>query len=221
MREAGPLTVDHGGVNLRRPALWLEYATIGWNLLEAVVAVWAGIATNSIALVAFGLDSLIEVFAAGVVIWEFRGASGERTRRALRLIGASFFVLAAYVVVEAGRHLLVGSEAGESPVGIVLAAVSLLVMPALAVTKRRTGRALGSPTLLADATETLLCSYLSAILLVGLLLNASVGWWWADPLAAIGIAYLAVREGLEAWRGDEHDHDGNDHGEARSAADRG
>jgi len=193
---------------LRRRGFLLEYTTISWNVLEAVIAVWAGLAANSIALIGFGLDSLIEVFAAGVVVWEFRGVAEERTARALRLIAISFFVLAAYVVVEAGRDLIVGSEAGESLPGVILAAVSLLVMPLLAFAKRRTGSAMNSRTLLADATETLLCSYLSAILLVGLLLNATVGWWWADPLAAIGIAYLALREGVEAWRGGEHDHDG-------------
>jgi divalent metal cation (Fe/Co/Zn/Cd) transporter len=192
---------------LRRRGLLLEYATITWNVLEAVIALGAGVAANSIALIGFGLDSLIEVFAAGVVVWEFRGVAEERTARALRLIAISFFVLAAYVVLEAGRDLAVGSEAGESRVGLVLAAVSLVVMPFLAFAKRRTGRAMNSRTLIADATETLLCSYLSAILLVGLLLNATVGWWWADPLAAIGIAYLAFREGVEAWRGGKHGHD--------------
>lgn len=192
--------------HLRRRAFLLEYATIGWNLLEAIVAVWAGIMVGSIALVGFGLDSLIEVFAAGVVVWELRGEDKDRQAKALRLIAISFFVLTAYVSVEAIRDLVIGSEAAESTVGIVLAAVSLLVMPLLAVAKRRTGRQLDSPTLLADAMETLLCSYLSAILLVGLLLNATVGWWWADPLAALGIAYLAMREGLEAWRGEQHQH---------------
>jgi divalent metal cation (Fe/Co/Zn/Cd) transporter len=190
--------------DLRRRGLRLEYLTVAWNVLEAVVAVWAGIGAGSIALVGFGLDSMIEVFAASVVIWEFKGASEERQERALRLIAISFFLLAAYVTVEALRDLIVGSEAEESAVGIALAAVSLAVMPAPAIAKRRTGRQLGSATLLADATETLLCSYLSAILLVGLLLNATVDLWWADPLAALGIAYLAVREGMEAWRGDEH-----------------
>jgi divalent metal cation (Fe/Co/Zn/Cd) transporter len=193
-----------GTADLRRRGLRLEYMTVAWNVIEAVVAVWAGIAAGSIALIGFGLDSMIEVFAASVVIWEFKGASEERQERALRLIAISFFVLAAYVAVEAVRDLIVGSEAGESVVGIVLAAISLTVMPVLAIGKRRTGRQLGSPTLLADATETLLCSYLSAILLAGLLLNATVDWWWADPLAALGIAYLAVREGMEAWRGEEH-----------------
>lgn len=188
---------------LRRRGLLLEYLTIGWNVLEAVVAVWAGITAGSIALVGFGLDSLIEVFAATVVVWELRGASEEREERALRLIAVSFFALATYVTVEAIRDLVVGSEAAGSPVGIVLAIVSLILMPALAIAKRRVGRAMDSATLVADSTETFLCSYLSAILLGGLVLNATVGWWWADPLAAIGIAYLAAREGLEAWRGDQ------------------
>jgi divalent metal cation (Fe/Co/Zn/Cd) transporter len=176
--------------------------TVAWNVVEAVVAVWAGIAAGSVALVGFGLDSMIEVFAASVVIWEFNGASEERQERALRLIAISFFLLAAYVAVEAVRDLIVGSEAAESGVGIVLAAISLVVMPMLAIGKRRTGRQLGSASLLADATETLLCAYLSGILLVGLLLNAAVDWWWADPLAALGIAFLAAREGIEAWRGE-------------------
>jgi divalent metal cation (Fe/Co/Zn/Cd) transporter len=173
--------------------------------VEAVVAVGAGIAAGSIALVGFGFDSLIEVFAASVVVWQLREANEERTSRALRLIAISFFVLTAYVTVEAVRELFVGAEASESTVGIALAAVSLLIMPALAFAKRRTGRQMGSATLVADSKETLLCSYLSAILLGGLLLNATVGWWWADPLAALGIAFLAAREGWEAWSGDHDD----------------
>ena len=184
-------------------AFRLEYLTITWNAVEAIVAVWAGITAGSIALVGFGLDSVIEVFAATVVVWELRGVGEERERRALRLIAVSFFVLATYVTAEAVRDLIVGSEAGESTVGIGLAAVSLVVMPVLALGKRRVGRAMNSRTLIADSTETLLCSYLSAVLLVGLVLNATVGWWWADPLAAMGIAFLAAREGLEAWRGED------------------
>jgi divalent metal cation (Fe/Co/Zn/Cd) transporter len=176
--------------------------TIGWNVIEAVVAVAAGIAASSIALIGFGLDSLIEVFAASVVVWQLQGVSEQRERRALLLIALSFFVLAGYVVVEAVRDLIVGAEAEESVVGIVLAAVSLVVMPALAIAKRRTAKRMNSATLLADSTATLLCSYLSAILLAGLVLNAAVGWWWADSLAAIGIAFLAVREGMEIWRGE-------------------
>jgi divalent metal cation (Fe/Co/Zn/Cd) transporter len=189
------------GPALRRRALQLEYLTISWNVAEAMIAIAAGIAAASIALVGFGLDSLVEVFAASVVVWEFRGVSEERERRALRLIAISFFVLAAYVSVEAVRDLFLQSEARESLTGIVLAAVSLAIMPLLAWGKLTVGRRLGSATLIADSKETLLCSYLSAILLAGLVVNAAFGWWWADPVAALGIAYLAVREGIEAWQG--------------------
>jgi divalent metal cation (Fe/Co/Zn/Cd) transporter len=187
---------------LRRRGRLLAGATIAWNAVEGVIAVAAGIGAGSLALVGFGLDSFIEVFAGGVVLWHLGGGTEDREQRALRLIAVSFFVLAAYVVAEAARDLLAGEEAGESPVGIALAAVSLAVMPALAWAKRRTGRALGDTVIAADATETALCSYLSAILLAGLVLNATVGWWWADPLAALAIAALALREGREAWQGD-------------------
>lgn len=194
------------GDALKRRAYWLEYATIVWNAAEAVVAVTAGWIAGSIALIGFGLDSMIEVFAASVVVWELKGVGEDRQRRALRLIGASFFALALYVTVEAARDLVVGAEAAESPVGIGLAIVSLLIMPALAFGKSQTGRQLRNAALIADSRETWLCSYLSAILLGGLLLNATMGWWWADPLAAIGIAYLALREGMEAWRGEDYGH---------------
>lgn len=181
----------------------LAWLTIGWNAIEGVVAVGAGISAGSLALVGFGLDSFVEVFAGSVVLWHLRGEVAEdREQRALRLIALSFFALAAYVVAEAARDIASGSEADESIVGIALGAVSLAVMPALAWAKRRTGRALGNPVVLADATETSLCAYLSAVLLIGLALNATVGWWWADPLAALAIAALAVREGREAWRGE-------------------
>lgn len=192
----------------QRRGLLLAGLTIAWNLLEAIVAVGAGIGAGSIALVGFGFDSTIEVLSAVVVVWQFRGepcggCDERREHVALRLIGASFFLLAAYVGIEAVRDLLgAGREAAVSPVGMVLAALSLAVMPTLAVAKRRTASALGSPTLRADAAETFLCSWLSAALLIGLLLNATVGWWWADPVAAVVIAGLALKEGLEAWRGD-------------------
>ncbi|MGH9013999.1 MAG: cation diffusion facilitator family transporter [Acidimicrobiia bacterium] len=194
---------------LRRQGLRLEYLTIGWNVIEGIVAVAAGIAAGSIALVGFGFDSSIEVVAATVVVWHFRaeerggGVDEARERRALRLIAVTFFVLAAYVAVEAVRDLVIGAEPETSRVGIVVACLSLLVMPTLALAKRRVGRQLGSPTLIADSTETFLCSWLSAILLVGLVLNATVGWAWADPVAGLAIAWLALREGREAWRGDE------------------
>lgn len=187
--------------------------TIAWNVIEAVVAIGAGIAAGSIALIGFGFDSTIEVGSASVVVWQFRaelrgGYDETRERLALRLIAVSFFVLAAYVVIESMRHLFfVDTEAGESVVGIVLAAVSFVVMPALALAKRRTANRLGSATLRADAAETMLCAWLSAVLLAGLVLNATVGWWWADPLAALGIAGLATKEGIEAWRGESCDDD--------------
>lgn len=205
-----PVESPAGSVErLRRRALGLAGLTIAWNVAEAVVAVAAGVAAGSIALVGFGFDSTIEVLSASVVVWQFRaelrgGYDEDRERRALRLIGVTFFVLAAYVSVEAVRDLFFSdAEADESAVGIALAALSLLVMPALAWAKTRTADRLGSPTLRADATETLLCSWLSAALLVGLVLNATVGWWWADPMAALVIAGLAAREGREAIRGDD------------------
>ena len=185
--------------DLQRRGLRLEYLTVAWNVIEAIVAVASGVVANSIALVGFGLDSTVEIFAACVVIWQLRGIREEREHRALRLIALSFFALAAYVVVEAARDLVMGAEAGESVVGIGLATASLIAMPLLGLAKRRTGQRLGNPTLVADSAETLLCAYLSAILLAGLVLNATMGWWWADPLAALGIAGLAVREGREAW----------------------
>lgn len=201
---------------LQRRGLVLAALTIAWNVIEAVVAISAGIAAGSIALVGFGFDSTIEVGSAFVVVWQFRaelrgGYDVGRERKALRLIAISFFVLAAYVVAEAVRDLFfVDSQASPSTVGIVIAALSLAVMPGLALAKRRTATALGSPTLRADAAETMLCAWLSAVLLGGLVLNATVAWWWADPIAAIVIAGLAVKEGLEAWRGESCDGDCDD-----------
>jgi divalent metal cation (Fe/Co/Zn/Cd) transporter len=209
-------TAVASGDRLRRHGLLLAGLTIAWNAAEAIVAVLAGVAAGSIALVGFGFDSMIEVLSAWVVVWQFRGElrggyDERRERHALRVIGITFFVLAGYVAIEAIRDLFfVDTEPETSVVGIVLAALSLLVMPALAWAKRRTAAQLGSPTLRADATETLLCAWLSAALLAGLALNAAVGWWWADPVAALAIAALAAHEGLEAIRGD-HDHDDHHH----------
>jgi divalent metal cation (Fe/Co/Zn/Cd) transporter len=196
---------------LRRRGLVLAWLTIAWNAIEAVVAVSAGLAAGSIALVGFGFDSIIEVMSAVVVVWQFQGElrlgyDEARERRALKLIAISFFVLATYVVIESTRDLFFsGGSADESIVGIVLAAVSLVVMPALGWAKRRTALALPSPTLRADAKETFVCAWLSAALLAGLVLNASLGWWWADPVAALAIAGFAVKEGVETWRGDDDD----------------
>lgn len=191
---------------LHRRSLHLAYATAGYNLLEGVVAVGAGAAAGSTALLGFGLDSFVEVSSALVVIWQFRSRVPEaRERLALRLIAVSFFALAAWVTVDAARALLGAEPADPAPVGIAIAAASVVVMPLLVWAKRRTGRELGSATVVADSMQTMLCTYLSAIVLVGLLLNATLGWWWADPVAALVIAAVAVREGAEAWRGEQCD----------------
>ena len=187
---------------LRKRALFLAWFTVVYNLLEAIVAISAGQAANSAALIGFGLDSTVEVASALVIIWQFSGVDDDREQRALRLIAISFFALAGYVTINAGLDLLSGDEPDSSPVGIALAIASLIVMPALAAAKRSTARQMGSVTVAADSQQTQLCTYLSAVLLVGLLLNATLGWWWADPIAALVIAGLAVNEGREAWRGD-------------------
>lgn len=188
---------------LRRRIRLIVAGTITYNVVEAIVAISAGAAASSTALVAFGLDSIVEVLSAAAIAWQFSARDPEsRERIALRLIGVSFFALAAYVLVDTVLSLLSTREAEPSGVGIVLAAVSLLVMPALSWSERRTGRELGSASAIADSKQTLLCAYLSAALLAGLLLNSLLGWWWADSIAALAIAGWAVKEGVEAWRGD-------------------
>lgn len=188
---------------LNRRSRHLAYASAGYNLVEGVVAIAAGAAASSTALIGFGLDSFVEVSSALVVIWQFRAKLPEtRERLALKLIAVSFFALATWITVDSLRHLLGGGEAAPSAVGIGLAAASAIVMPLLVWVKRRSGRELGSATVLADSTQTLLCAYLSGILLVGLALNATLGWSWADPLAALVIAAVAVSEGVEAWKGE-------------------
>lgn len=196
------LAVDgRRGVLIRRVRL-LVAATIAYNLVEAAVALTAGVLASSAALIGFGLDSVIEVASATAVAWQFSGRDPEaRERAALRVIALSFFALACYVTVESVRALFGVAEAAPSPVGIVLAALSLLVMPVLSGAQRRAGRELGSASAVADSRQTLLCTYLSAVLLVGLLLNALFGWSWADPIAALVIAAVAVKEGRDAWRG--------------------
>jgi divalent metal cation (Fe/Co/Zn/Cd) transporter len=188
---------------LGRRAQLLAGASVTYNVLEAVIAVSAGTAAGSVALVGFGLDSVVEVSSGLVVLWQFRHRMPEsREAQALRLMALSFFVLAAYVTVGSVRALIVGSDADTSPVGIGLAIASLVVMPFLSWAQRRTGRALGSDAVVADSTQTLLCTYLSAVLLIGLVLNATLGWGWADPLAGLVIAAVAVREGIAAWQGE-------------------
>ena len=181
----------------------LVAATITYNVIEAAVALVAGTLASSAALIGFGLDSLIEVASAAAVAWQFSGSNPEaRERAALRVIAVSFFGLAAYVTVEALRSLFGAAEAAPSTVGIVLAAVSLMVMPFLSYAQRRAGRELGSASAVADSKQTLLCTYLSGVLLLGLVLNSLFGWSWADPVVALVIAAVAVKEGREAWRGE-------------------
>lgn len=186
----------------RTRALWLAWATVAWNVVEATVSTWAGLRAGSTALVGFGIDAGIETFSAAVVIWQLQGRDEARERRALRLIGWGFFLLAGWITVESVRDLLEGTAADPSPVGMAITVLSLVVMPVLALAKRRVGTAMGSRVVLADAQETFLCTYLSAIVLAGLVLNATLGWWWADPIAALGVAWLAVGEGREAWDDD-------------------
>ncbi|WP_067439924.1 cation diffusion facilitator family transporter [Nocardioides jensenii] len=187
---------------LGRRAQLLAAASVSYNVVEAVIAITAGLVAGSIALVGFGLDSIVEVSSGLIILWQFRHPMPEsRERRALKLMAVSFFALAGYVSFESVRALVGGHEPAPSPVGIVLAAASLLIMPFLSWAQRRTGRSLGSNAVVADSTQTLLCTYLSAVLLSGLVLNAALGWSWADPIAGLVIAAVAVREGLEAWRG--------------------
>lgn len=193
---------DRRAVLSRRIQLFVA-ATITYNVIEAVVAVSAGAVASSSALIAFGLDSIIEVTSAAAVAWQFAGRDPDaRERKALRFIAFSFFALAAFVAVDAVRALVSGTAPAHSTVGIVLAAVSLVIMPALSFGQRRAGRELGSRSAVADSKQTLLCAYLSGVLLAGLLLNSILGWSWADPLAALVIAAWAVKEGREAWKGD-------------------
>jgi divalent metal cation (Fe/Co/Zn/Cd) transporter len=194
----------------RTVARRLVVATMGYNGVEAAVALWSGVAARSIALIGFGLDSTIELAAAGALLWrlrvEDRGASSAEVesteRRVLRFIGVTFLALAVYVSVQALLTLRSGEAPEESPVGIALAIASTVVMPLVSFGKLRAAKALGSESLRAEAKETLACSYLSLTLLVGLLANAAGGWWWADPVAALLMVPWLVREGLESVRGE-------------------
>jgi divalent metal cation (Fe/Co/Zn/Cd) transporter len=206
-----PTTIEQQLVGLpadRRDALnrrirVLVAATITYNVVEAVIAISAGTIAGSTALIGFGLDSIIEVASATIVAWQFSAQDPERRERlALRVIAYSFFALAIYVTIESIRSLVGSGHVDHSTVGIVLASVSLIVMPFLSHAQRRAGRELGSTSAVADSKQTLLCTYLSAVLLVGLILNTTVGWSWADPIAGLVIAAIAFKEGREAWRGD-------------------
>ena len=190
----------------------LEYATIGYNSLEGILAIAAGLLAGSVALVGFGFDSAIEVISGATLLWRLHADVDEDRRerveqRALRIVGWSFLLLAAYVTFDAATAIIRREPPDKSMIGIVIAALSLIVMPLLARAKRRVAAAIGSKALHADATQTALCTYLSAILLGGLLLNALVGWWWADPVAALVMVPIIVREGLEGVRGERCEDD--------------
>jgi divalent metal cation (Fe/Co/Zn/Cd) transporter len=217
MTERTPLAIDAGAVGsqgraeLVRRALRLEYLTVAWNVIEGIVGVAAALAAGSVVLLGFGIDSFVETASGAVLIWRLlaeRHAEDPRAierldRRAHRLVGVSLFLLAAYVLLEAGRALWALERPAPSTVGVVLTSVSIGVMWWLARAKRSAARALGSRALEADAFQTSACWWLSSITLAGVGLNAALGWWWADPAAAIGMTYLLVREGREAWRGEE------------------
>lgn len=198
-----------------RRALRLEYATIGWNAFEGVVAIASGIIAASVALTSFGIDSGIEVISAIVVAFRLRSliASGEadeeKERRALRIVAVLFYVLAVYVLIDATLTLALRDHPAASPVGIAVTSAALIIMPILAIAKRRVARRLDAvelsgPAILlrADSSETALCAVLSATTLLGLGLNAGFGWWWADPIASLVVVYFAIREGREAWLGE-------------------
>jgi divalent metal cation (Fe/Co/Zn/Cd) transporter len=185
----------------------LEYLTLGWNVVEGVVSVGAGVLAGSTALVGFGVDSFIESASGGILLWRLQDHEhhARREEMALRLVAVSFFLLAAYVAFEAARSLILHEPPEASWPGIAIAALSLAVMPWLARQKRRVAATLGSRALVADSRQTDLCAYLSAILLGGLLLNALLGWWWADPVAALVMAPIIANEGREAWWGEACD----------------
>lgn len=188
---------------LRRRVRWIVGVTIGYNVIEAVVAISAGIGASSGALIAFGLDSTVEVLSAAAVAWQFTRRDPERWEAAtLRVIAVAFFALATYVIATSVLALIARAQPEHSSLGIAIAALSVVIMPFLSLAERRSGRELGSATAVADSTQTLICTYLSAAVLAGLVLNSVLGWWWADAVAGLIIAGFAIREGVEAWRGD-------------------
>ncbi|WP_349426136.1 cation transporter [Microbacterium sp. LWS13-1.2] len=207
---------------LQRRIRWIVTATIAYNLIEAIVAITAGSIASSGALIAFGLDSTIEVLSAAAVAWQFTRRDPERWEKpTLRVIAVAFFSLAIYVVITSLLTLLGRVEAEHTALGIIITALSVIIMPFLSLAERRTGRELGSATAVADSKQTLFCTYLAAAVLAGLLLNSLLGWWWADAIAGLVIAGFAIREGVEAWRGDacatsvgmllEDEHNDHDH----------
>lgn len=222
MTTTTPRPTDDRRHTLQRRIKWIVTATIAYNLIEAVVAITAGTVASSAALIGFGLDSTIEVLSAAAVAWQFTRRDPERWEKGtLRVIAVAFFALAAYVTATSVLALVGQVDVQHSTVGIVLAALSVVIMPFLSLAERRAGRELGSATAVADSKQTLICTYLSAAVLVGLIVNSLFGWWWADAIAGLVIAAFAIREGIEAWRGDacatsvgmllEEEHDDDHH----------
>lgn len=197
-RAEGTTTIEDHGLLLRR-GLRLEYATLGWNVIGLGVLAAAALGAGSPALAGFGLDSLIEVFASLVVVWQLKGIHKDRETRAMRLVGVAFAVLAAYLLVQLVLVFVTGVRPATSGLGIVWTALTFVVMLALAWGKIRTGRALGNPVLRAEGKVTLVDAYLAGAVLAGLTLNALFGWWWADPLAGAVIIYYAAREARHAF----------------------
>lgn len=202
--------MNKSGARWMQIAVWLVAATMAYNTIEAVIALWSGITADSIALVGFGLDSIIEIAAGAVLFWrllvEARGADAETVERTEhtvhRFVGWTFLALAAYVVGQSTWTLWTASVADESVAGMILAGASLVIMPLMSIGKLRAARELESAALRAEAKETLACSYLSLTMLLGLVTNAALGWWWADPLAALLMVPWLVKEGLEGVRGE-------------------
>lgn len=230
MTTAIPPVAHDRRLILQRRIQWIVTATIAYNLIEAVVAIAAGTVASSAALIGFGLDSTIEVVSAAAVAWQFTRRDPQRWEKGtLRVIAVAFFALATYVTVTSVLALVGQVDVEHSTLGIVITALSVVIMPFLSLAERRAGRELGSATAVADSKQTLICTYLSAAVLGGLVVNSLFGWWWADAIAGLVIAAFAVREGIEAWRGDacatsvgmlledEHDHHERDeHSESRS-----
>ena len=203
MRMTASTLIERRRGVLQRRIRWIVTATIGYNVIEAIVAIAAGAGASSGALIAFGLDSTIEVLSATAVAWQFtRRDPGRWERGTLRVIAAAFFALAAWVITTSALALTGRTEPEHSALGILITAVSVVVMPILSFAERRAGQELGSATAIADSKQTLICAYLSAAVLTGLLVNSLFSWWWADAVAGLVIAGFAIREGIEAWRGD-------------------
>ncbi|WP_312675484.1 cation transporter [Microbacterium sp.] len=188
---------------LHRRVRFIVGFTISYNVIEAIVAIWAGALASSAALIGFGLDSVVEVLSAAAIAWQFTRKDPERWEKVtVRAIGLAFFALAAYVTIDAVMSLISQEGPEHSPLGLGITALSLVIMPLLAWFEVRTGRELDSKSVMADAKQLILCIYLSGAVFIGLVLNTLFGWWWADSVAALVVAVLAIREGIEAWRGD-------------------